>query len=331
MLAALTHKDMAMNSISRTTARPSAVSPAAQRPEAAQPVQPERPASSGDVMEPPRPDYETRLSGDIALTDEGLEATAEAAIATGSTTTTHTLGSLSGQTTVTGPSAEGAGSATITGSTATVSGSATASTGSLSTEGQSQDGSLTYSTHVEGPSIEVAMEAEAEWTEWTEIQAEVKIDIDATLVEANGRVTKTIEFEVGGEQFEVTLDLEAMGRIGAEGTLTLDITIGADGVKVSPELEGFVGAQAEMTGSIGITHEGDALFNSTVSIGATVGGAATAGGVEARYEWTDENIINFDASYTAPGGSMSASIDGSVDVDEAYDVVEQLLGNYLPG
>ena len=83
------------------------------------------------------------------------------------------------------------------------------------------------------------------------IDVKLKVDIDATAVEAGAGAKKHVEFEIAGEKYSVDLDLQAMGKMGADGHINLDLHVGTDGnLSINASANGFAGAQASLTGGI---------------------------------------------------------------------------------
>src|SRR5690606_24524744 len=117
----------------------------------------------------------------------------------------------------------------------------------------SAPGGIDYDAYYDGPSFSVDGKATGSVSR-DGISIDIDVEIDATLVQAGASAEKTFEVEIYGETFEVTVDLAAMGKIGANGKLNLDIDIGRNGVELSANVEGFAGAQASITGGISLSH-----------------------------------------------------------------------------
>lgn len=137
-------------------------------------------------------------------------------------------------------------------------------------------GGVQYGAYAQGPSFSADASVNAD-IGLSGIDVELDVSIDATAVEAGANATKTVEFEIAGEQYSVELDLEAMGRIGADGNLSLDLHIGTDGqLSINASAEGFAGAQASLGGSITLNHEGNELASASITASASAGVSGSA-------------------------------------------------------
>jgi hypothetical protein len=124
---------------------------------------------------------------------------------------------------------------------------------------------------LKGPGLDVRVDADSDIS-LKGIDLDLVIDIDATLAEAGASARKTVEVDVAGEKYQVDLDLSALGKVGAEGKLLVDIHIGTNGrAHVTAWAEGFAGARASLTGSLEVRHEGRFLVGGELSATAAAG------------------------------------------------------------
>ena len=170
-------------------------------------------------------------------------------------------------------------------------------------------GGIDTRAHVQGPSLTADASVDAS-IGLSGIDVNLDVSIDATAVEAGAGASKTVEFEIAGEQYAVELDVEALGRIGADGNINLDLHVGTDGnVSISAAASGFAGAQASLTGSIELTHEGDTLASGSITASASAG---VSGDAHADIGLNGGNL-EFDVGVEATAGlGLGVEVEGSV-------------------
>lgn len=186
-------------------------------------------------------------------------------------------------------------------------------------------GGIDYDAYVEGPKFSVEGSASAE-VNTSGVSIDVNIDIEATLLEAGANATKTFKAEVYGEVFEVTVDLAALGKIGANGELNLSLDIGRNGVEVSANVEGFAGAQASITGGISLTHEGNTLISGEATLSAYAGAKGSAG-FDASFS---NGNLQFEASASAAvGAGFGVDLEGQFNTRASIDAAAQVFQGAL--
>ncbi|MCY1021054.1 Circumsporozoite protein [Pyxidicoccus sp. MSG2] len=170
-------------------------------------------------------------------------------------------------------------------------------------------GGIETRAYAQGPSLTADARVDAD-IGLSGIDVSLDVDIDATAVEAGAGASKTVEFEIAGEQYSVELDVEAMGRIGADGHINLDLHVGTDGnVSISAAASGFAGAQASLTGSIELKHEGDTLASGSITASASAG---VSGDAHANIG-LDGGNLEFDVGVEATAGlGLGVEVEGSV-------------------
>ncbi len=170
-------------------------------------------------------------------------------------------------------------------------------------------GGVETRAHVQGPSLEANASVNAD-IGLSGIDVNLDVSIDATAVEAGAGATKRVEFEIAGEQYAVELDLEAMGRIGADGQISLDLHVGTDGqLSINASAEGFAGAQASLTGSVRLEHEGNQLAEASITASASAG---VSGSAHADIG-LNNGSLEFDVGVEATAGlGLGVEISGSV-------------------
>jgi len=181
-------------------------------------------------------------------------------------------------------------------------------------------GGIEYEGHVAGPSFSATSEVDAN-IDSSGVHLDLNLDIDATLAEAGGAATRTFTTEVFGEEIEVELSLEAMGEIGANGSVNLSIDIGTDGVSVSASVDGFAGAQASLTGGISVSHEGTEIASGSAELSASAG---VAGSADANVNLSGSEI-EFGASASASAGvGLGFEVSGTLDTEAAAHAVLEI-------
>jgi len=181
-------------------------------------------------------------------------------------------------------------------------------------------GGVELEGHVAGPSFSAESAVEGS-IDSSGVHLDLNVEVDATLAEAGGSATRTFTTEVFGEEIEVELSLEAMGEIGANGSLNLSIDIGTDGVNVSASAEGFAGAQASLTGGISVSHEGTEIASGTAELSATAG---VAGSADANVDISGSEI-SFGASASASAGvGLGFEVAGTIDTEAAANAVLEI-------
>ncbi|WP_224245768.1 Circumsporozoite protein [Hyalangium gracile] len=179
-------------------------------------------------------------------------------------------------------------------------------------------GGVQTNAYVQGPSLEANASVDAD-IGLDGIDVSLQVDIDATAVEAGAGATKTVEFEIAGEQYAVELDLEAMGKIGADGHLNLDLHVGTDGnLSINASANGFAGAQASLTGSIELTHEGDTLASGSITASASAG---VSGDAHANIGLNGGNL-EFDVGVEATAGlGLGVEVEGTINPGNILEAV----------
>ncbi|WP_426753982.1 Circumsporozoite protein [Myxococcus sp. Y35] len=170
-------------------------------------------------------------------------------------------------------------------------------------------GGIDTRAHVQGPTFSADAQVDAD-IGLSGIDVSVDIDIEANLLEAGAGASKTVEFEIAGEEYSVELDLEALGKIGAEGSIELDLHVGTDGnVSINAAASGFAGAQASLTGSIELKHEDNTLASGSITASASAG---VSGDAHADIGINNGNL-EFDVGVEATAGlGLGVEIEGSV-------------------
>jgi hypothetical protein len=179
-------------------------------------------------------------------------------------------------------------------------------------------GGVETRAHVQGPSLTANASVDAD-IGLSGIDVNLQVDIDATAVEAGAGASKTVEFEIAGEQYSVELDLEALGRIGADGHLNLDLHVGTDGqLSINASASGFAGAQASLTGSIALKHEGEELASASITASASAGVSADA---HANIG-INNGALEFDVGVEATAGlGLGVDIQGSINPGNILEAV----------
>jgi len=186
-------------------------------------------------------------------------------------------------------------------------------------------GGIQADAYVEGPKFSVDGNASAAVTT-SGVSIDVNVDIEATLLEAGASATKTFTAEIHGEVFEVTVDLAALGEIGASGELNLSLDIGRNGVEVSANVEGFAGAQASITGGISLSHEGKTLISGEATLSAYAGATGSAG-FDASFSGGN---IEFEASASAAvGAGFGVDLEGQFNTGASLDAAAQVFQGAL--
>ncbi|MDQ3263510.1 MAG: hypothetical protein M3Y59_07620 [Myxococcota bacterium] len=181
-------------------------------------------------------------------------------------------------------------------------------------------GGVNYEGYVAGPSFSASSGVEGS-IDSSGVHLDLNVDIDATLAEAGGEATRTFTTEVYGEEIEIELSLEALGEIGANGSVNLSIDIGTDGVNISASAEGFAGAQASLTGGISISHEGTEIASGEAEISATAG---VGGSADANVDISGSEI-SFGASASASVGlGLGFEVSGTIDTQAAASAVLEI-------
>ncbi|WP_163861160.1 Circumsporozoite protein [Myxococcus eversor] len=179
-------------------------------------------------------------------------------------------------------------------------------------------GGIDTRAYAQGPSFTADAKVDAD-VGLSGIDVNLAVDIDATAVEAGAGASKTVDFEIAGEKYSVELDLEAMGKIGADGHINLDLHVGTDGnLSINASASGFAGAQASLTGSIELKHEGDTLASASVTASASAG---VSGDAHADIGLNNGNL-EFDVGVEATAGlGLGVDIEGSVNAGNVLKAV----------
>ena len=197
------------------------------------------------------------------------------------------------------------------------------STGSVSASGQV--GGVNVSAGASGPAF--ALDGSAKGTIGTsgiDVHADVKID--ASLVKAGASAEKTIPVTLpGGEQIQVKVDLKALGEVGANGDLHLDLHIGTDGqIKCNASASGFVGAQAGLEGAITVCHGNDVIAKGSALLSAYAGAGASA----SFHASLGIHGVDFGAEAAAVAGAgFGVDLEGQFDPGAAGKLVLAVAGD----
>ncbi len=223
-----------------------------------------------------------------------------------------------------GPSAEMGGSGRAqwgaTGAGGRLDGHMGAGVGGVSVQGE-LPGGIQGEAYAEGPSISLDGHADAS-VGATGLNISLGLDVDATLAEAGASGKKTIDFEVAGEKFSAELDLAAMGKIGAEGRINLDVKLGLTGASISARAEGFAGARAELSGGVTLKHNDDMLAQGKITASATAG----VGGDAHADLSLEGGKVKFDVGAEATTGvGFGLDVTGQVDVGATAKAVGDVL------
>ncbi|HZI06893.1 MAG TPA: hypothetical protein VEZ71_22910, partial [Archangium sp.] len=104
-------------------------------------------------------------------------------------------------------------------------------------------GGVDVSGKVTGPSFKVDGEANIQTKGLKGVDINVKLDVEANLIKAEGSAEKEFKFKVNGEDISVKVKLGAEGNVGIDGSINLKVHVGKDGVAVTAGAEGFAGAK----------------------------------------------------------------------------------------
>jgi hypothetical protein len=259
--------------------------------------------------------------------DASVEVTTGLATLGATATATGTLATLTtaNGTTVTGPSATASASAALSPRSAALGLGGSLSTATATVSGVTADG-IQYDGTLAGPSLSIDATAEAELG-WDGVEARIEVDVNATLVDASGSISRTMSFEVAGEQYEVDLTVEASGRIAAEGSISLEVTIGTDGtVSIKPDAEGFAGIEASLSATIEVSHEGSELVTADVDIAGRMGTPFTPE-VDGDISLGADGVLELTAVTATPTLSISAEarVDTAAVGNAAYETAESYI------
>lgn len=271
----------------------------------------------------PSADAEVKSSSELAT----LEGTATATANLGTMTATVPVPGGTMTATAVGPSATATATGEISPRSVDTKAGLALETASMSVSGTTPSG-IEYGGELHGPSLSADVSAEAELG-WAGVEAKVEVEVNATLVEASGSISKSVSFEVAGEQYNVDVTLDANGRIAAEGKISLDIAIGADGsVKIEPDAEGFAGIEASLGASVTVSHEGEELASAEVDVTGRLGTAFTPK-VDAGYELGPDGVLELHAAAATP--SVAVEVKAKVDTAAVGNAALETAESYIFG
>lgn len=269
----------------------------------------------------PSVDAEADVSSKLATVEASASATAS--VTTVTTTAPVAGGTMTG--TISGPSGTVSASAELSPRAYEAKAGLSVDTISASVSGETASG-IKYEGDISGPSLSADVSAEAELG-WDGVEAKVEVEVNATLVDASGSISKSVSFEVAGEQYNVDVKVEANGRIAAEGKISLDIAIGTDGtVKIEPSADGFAGIEASLGATVTVSHEGDELASAEVDVTGRLG-TAFAPKVEAGYELGPDGVLELSASAATTNVSveLKAEVNTAAVGNAAYETAESYI------
>lgn len=195
-----------------------------------------------------------------------------------------------------------------------------AGVGSVGTSGTGPGG-IEYNASASGPQF--SFDANADFSVSTSgIDVKVDLNLEGTLASAEAGASRTFEFEVAGEKFEVTLSLEAVAQLGGEANLTLDLHIGPDGVRLNASGDGFAGAAASLTGSISVSSEKSGVIaEGAITLSAYAGVAASG---HANLSLSGGNIAFDVGGSVSVGLGVGVDVSGSVNTGALLDSLEKI-------
>jgi len=214
---------------------------------------------------------------------------------------------------------------------ASVSGIAYARLGAAktSTHGTNALGDYKASADVEVGHVSVAGSASFEASAKNmSIDGQIKVHVDANLIQANGMIHQEIPFTLNGEPMRAKVDISAKGAVGLNGDLSLTVHVGQDGVRVAPLASGNLanasvtvkaeldddktgGELAEASGTIGVAYgvkvgnDGSLGLTKGASAGSTkvAGWDQAAQGKYADTVTTTRNIAGRDVDVKSKSGT----------------------------
>lgn len=269
------------------------------------------------------PSAEADADASTGLATVDLSASASANL--GSMTATLPAAGGTATVSVVGPAASAGVSAELSPRAYEGSAEVSLETVSASVSGTTESG-ISYEGDISGPSLSADVSASAELG-WDGVEAKVEVEVNATLVDASGSISKSVSFEVAGEQYEVEVALEASGRIAAEGKITLDIDIGTDGtVKIEPGADGFAGIEASLNATVEVSHEGKELATAEVDLTGRLGTGFTPD-VDGDIKLGADGVLEFEASAATPNVSveLEAKVDTAAVGNAALETAESFI------
>jgi hypothetical protein len=166
-------------------------------------------------------------------------------------------------------------------------------------------GGVDYSGKVTGPSFKMDGEANIQAKGLKGVDINVKLEVEANLIKAEGAAEKEFKFKVNGEDVSVKVKLGAEGNVGIDGSINLKVHVGKDGVSVTAGAEGFAGAKGSLSGEITTTINGNQVAKGKIGVTAAAGAMAGAE-IEA-------GLTHFKAkAYAAVGVGVGFDIQGDV-------------------
>jgi hypothetical protein len=179
-------------------------------------------------------------------------------------------------------------------------------------------GGVDLSGKVTGPSFKVDGEANIQAKGLKGVDINVKLEVEANLIKAEGAAEKEFKFKVNGEDISVKVKLGAEGNVGIDGSINLKVHVGKDGVSVTAGAEGFAGAKGSLSGEITTTINGNQVAKGKIGVTAAAGAMAGAE-IEA-------GLTHFKAkAYAAVGVGVGFDIQGDVNAGNLAREVPGLL------
>jgi hypothetical protein len=179
-------------------------------------------------------------------------------------------------------------------------------------------GGVDVSGKVTGPSFKVDGEANIQAKGLKGVDINVKLEVEANLIKAEGAAEKEFKFKVNGEDISVKVKLGAEGNVGIDGSINLKVHVGKDGVSVTAGAEGFAGAKGSLSGEITTTINGNQVAKGKIGVTAAAGAMAGAE-IEA-------GLTHFKAkAYAAVGVGVGFDIQGDVNAGNLAREVPGLL------
>ena len=179
-------------------------------------------------------------------------------------------------------------------------------------------GGVKVQGQVTGPSFKVDGEAKLDNKGLKGVDLNLKLEVEANLIKAEGSAEKEFKFKVNGEEISVKVKLGAEGNVGIDGSINLKVHLGRDGVSVTAGAEGFAGAKGSLSGTITTSINGNEVAKG--KLGVTAAAGAMAG---AEFE---AGLTHFKAkAYAAVGVGVGFDISGDVNAGNLAREVPGLL------
>lgn len=179
-------------------------------------------------------------------------------------------------------------------------------------------GGIDVKGEVTGPSFKFDGEANVQAKGLKGVDINLKLEVEANLIKAEGSAEKEFKFKVNGEDVSVKVKLGAEGNVGIDGSINLKVHVGKDGVSVTAGAEGFAGAKGSLSGQITTSINGKEVAKGKLGVTAAAGAMAGAE-IEAGF-------THFKAkAYAAVGVGVGFDISGNVNAGNLAKEVPGLL------